>query len=135
MLSTGHDSWSAYVKLRSSFLNLSTQYDCESSGRLQNGGMIWPNGHSTTVDNALTAGFAAQIAGPASLYAGAGYGRYTLAWQDIDGNWAKVCDKSSKGIAADAGMLISIGHLSLMAGISTICFTHLNAEIGVGITF
>lgn len=135
MFAVERGSLGAYVKVRSNFRNVSTLYECESSGRIQGGGMIWPSGRSAVVENAAVIGVFAHVSGPVNLYAGAGYGVHSLVWQDVDEQWAKVSDKSFSGLAFDAGAVVSFGHFSLMAGIDVIGLSRLNPEIGVGLNF
>ncbi|MBR6465673.1 MAG: hypothetical protein IKS82_04480 [Bacteroidales bacterium] len=74
------------------------------------------------------------------LYAGAGYGQRTVYWQDKSENWAKVTDRTSSGVAVEAGVIYSFlntsaRNLSLSAGINTINFKTLGFTIGIGVNF
>ena len=68
------------------------------------------------------------------IYAGLGYGRHQVLWQDIDGNWATV-GQGLKGVCAEAGVLTSWKHFTFGAGISTISFRSLTPTLSVGINF
>ena len=74
-----------------------------------------------------------QIVDWLSVYAGAGYGRRTLAWQDIDGNWARVSDWSHKGLTIDAGLLLSWRNLAFSAGLVTLNFKTCIFSLGIGV--
>ena len=74
------------------------------------------------------------------LYAGAGYGQRTVYWQDKSDNWAKVTDRTSSGIAVEAGVIYSFlntsaRNLSLSAGVHTINFKTVGFTIGIGVNF
>ena len=70
-----------------------------------------------------------------SVYAGAGYGKHQLFWEDTAGKWASVQDRSASGVAVDAGLVFNWQHLSVMAGVSAIGFKSVFAELGVGYRF
>ena len=74
------------------------------------------------------------------LYAGAGYGQRTVYWQDKSDNWAKVTDRTSNGIAVEAGVIYSFlntsasaRNFSLSAGIHTINFKTVGFTLGLGL--
>lgn len=74
------------------------------------------------------------------LYAGAGYGHRTVYWQDKSDNWAKVTDRTSNGIAVEAGVIYSFlntsaRNLSLSAGVHTINFKTVGFALGIGVNF
>ena len=74
------------------------------------------------------------------LYAGAGYGQRTVFWQDKSDNWAKVTDRTSNGIAVEAGVIYSFlntsaRNLSLSAGVHTINFKTVGFTLGIGVNF
>ena len=71
----------------------------------------------------------------ASVYAGAGYGFYRRLWEDAAGQWLEVTDLSARGLAAETGIQVPLGHFLLMAGASTIGFRNISAELGIGWTF
>ena len=83
----------------------------------------------------LTAGAIFPTVGNLSIYAGAGTGRWTLTWMDIDSEWAKVADLSHKGIAAEAGIVAGWKFLVFSAGVTTVKFKTLQANVGVGVRF
>lgn len=46
-----------------------------------------------------------------------------------------VVDQSAKGLALDAGIMLTYRHFSFMTGISAISFKTLSAEVGIGFFF
>ena len=134
-----------------------SSYDCLSDGTTTTG-FIWTSGRESSGALSLSAGASyALVSRPGSgsvasqgsafatssgpgplalrLYAGAGYGGRTVLWEDASGRWAKVSDLSPSGLSADAGLLLDLGHLSLMAGLSTVSFQTLGLELGLGLLF
>ena len=134
-----------------------SSFDCLSDGTTATG-FIWTSGRESSGAMSVSAGLSYALLtshgsgtvsdhGPASafpassgpgtlslrLYAGAGYGGRTVLWEDASGRWARVSDLSPSGLCADAGLLLDYGHLSLMAGLSTISFQTLGFELGLGL--
>ncbi|MBR5660236.1 MAG: hypothetical protein IKW99_01645 [Bacteroidales bacterium] len=124
-----------YIKGRSNFNNqVKAVYSCLSDGT-SNGSPIWTSGNELHSEWSLGAGGILHIAGPVSIYAGSGYGQTQTLWEDSAGKWARVEDYSVKGICADAGLLLSLGHFAASAGISTIGMKKATLEVGLGISF
>ena len=116
-------------------------YNCYSDGTTARG-FIWTSGRESYGALSISAGASYAVipnqpGNPLSLrvYAGAGYGSRTVLWEDASGRWAKVSDLSPGGLSADAGLLLDIGHFSLMAGVSTVSFQTLGLELGLGFLF
>lgn len=109
-------------------------YSCRSDGTTDRG-LLWTSGRERTGMWAFTAGASYALTGPLRLYAGAGFGQKTVLWEDVAGQWARVTDLSPKGVAAEAGMLFDFGHLTLLAGVSTITFRTVSLDLGVGMRF
>lgn len=80
-----------------------------------------------------------------AFYAGVGYGYRNVYWQTTSNQWAEVTDRSSKGIALEAGIIYSPiidkrsnpekPGISLSAGLSTISFKTIGLTLGVGVSF
>ena len=83
----------------------------------------------------VTAGGIYELKSWLAGYVGAGYGWRTLAWKDIDGEWAEVSDWSQAGGAFDAGLLFSWKQLVGSVGVSTIAFKTYSLTIGIGYKF
>jgi hypothetical protein len=123
-----------YLRFRSDFTKTpETLYECLSDGSLPHGGKMWTSGDIRNSNLYITGGALVQIVDWLSVYVGAGYGRRTLAWQDIDGNWARVSDWSRKGLTIDAGLLLSWRNLAFSAGLSTMTFKTCVFSLGIGV--
>ena len=100
--------WTLFVKARSNFHMRKTDYDCLSDGTAE-GGYFWGGDGKTVNRHQVTLDFSYALTRLVSVYAGAGYGIRTLCWQDSDGGWARVTDRSHSGAVIDAGILIHPG--------------------------
>lgn len=126
--------WGGYLRFRSAFVKTpETLYECLSDGSLPNGGKMWTSGDTRSSNLYITGGALMQVADWLSVYAGTGYSRRTLAWQDIDGNWARVSDWSHEGLTIDAGLLLSWRNLAFSAGLSTLSFKTCTFSLGIGL--
>jgi hypothetical protein len=81
------------------------------------------------------AGFLIPVAKWSSLYAGAGYGRRTVLWEDIYGNWVEVSDISHKGIALEAGAVFMWNRLAFSLGLSSVKLKTFSITAGIGVCF
>jgi hypothetical protein len=111
-----------------------TLYFCKSDGTTDKG-FIWTTGKEKTGAWSISGGATLRIANPLRIYAGGGYGTKTVLWEDAAGEWAGVSDLSSAGFCADAGLLLDLGHFTLMAGATTLSFRTIGFEVGAGIIF
>ena len=117
------------------------QFTCQSDGTTSSG-YIWTSGQESVGGYDLSAGATYAIvsgfgSGKMALraYAGAGYGRQTVLWEDSSGRWAEVSDLSPSGLSSAAGLLFDFGHLSLTTGLSSVAFQTLSFELGLGLLF
>ena len=94
-----------FLKGRSNFCSQSTGYDCLSDGTAD-GGFFWSGGEKSVLRHQLTLDLSYAIFRPVSVYVGGGYGERKLCWKDSVGQWARVSDRSFRGVALDAGLLI-----------------------------
>lgn len=124
-----------YVNFRSNFVSASTDYNCFSDGSIENGSSIWTTGEEKHSRLNLCAGVITQVTDWLSLYAGAGYGKSTLAWEDVNGKWAEVKDFSYKGVAIDAGVVFTINHFAISAGVNSVAFDWCELTLGFGVRF
>ena len=83
----------------------------------------------------VTAGYLRQLWKPVYLYAGAGYGSRTLAWETVEGELVKNTDHSAVGVAAELGVIGRLGKFALSVGFHTVNFKHHEVTVGVGIIF
>ena len=96
-----------YLAGRSNFKPDAFEYECFSDGTTPDGGYIWTSGQSRVSRLNLSAGGLFRISEWATLYAGAGYLRRDLFWQDTGQAWALVSDISKSTVALDAGVIIN----------------------------
>ena len=135
------DRWGIFLKARSNFSFRKTTYECNSDGTTDYG-YFWSSGAKAVVNrHQVTLDVSYAFANPVSLYIGAGYGIRTLCWQDSEGAWAKVRDRSFRSVALDAGLLIHpvpkgpAKGFTILAGISYIPRTYLDVETGLAWRF
>ena len=96
-----------YLAGRSNFKSDAFEYECFSDGTTPDGGYIWTSGQSRISRLNLSAGGLFRFSDWATLYAGAGYLRRDLFWQDTGQAWARVSDISKSTVAIDAGVIIN----------------------------
>ena len=128
----------AYVKFRSDFGSASADLECDDSGALTSGGEGTPyykEGVTQKARLSVTAGYLRQLWKPVYLYAGAGYGSRTLAWETVEGELVKNTDHSAVGVAAELGVIGRLGKFALSVGFHTVNFKHHEVTGGVGIIF
>ena len=128
----------AYVKFRSDFGSASADLECDDSGALTSGGEGTPyykEGVTQKARLSVTAGYLRQLWKPGYLYAGAGYGSRTLAWETVEGELVKNTDHSAVGVAAELGVIGRLGKFALSVGFHTVNFKHHEVTVGVGIIF
>ena len=126
--------WGGYAKFTGRFNVVTPSYSCSDEGILDNGSTIWPNGESAEKALQITAGPLYGLNSWLDIYAGIGYGRYQVLWQDIDGNWASV-GQGLRGLCTEAGALASWKNFTFGAGVSTISFRSLTPTLSLGINF
>lgn len=125
----------AYVRAVSNFRSSGSSYSCLSDGTADDG-YIWTSGRSKVARLNITVGVVYRPCSWLNLYAGAGYGSRTLLWEDSSLAWARVSDRSCKGMAADIGLQFRIRRrFRVGAGFSTVAFRTADAEISVGFCF
>ncbi len=123
--------WGCFVSGRSNFIRTGSDYSCTAAGVLDGGGLFWGNGADRYGVHVLCAGAVFHPLEHLAVYAGAGYGREELDWQDAALRWARVDDWSRSGLAAEAGILLRLGPLSLSAGYSHVASPAVVAGCGI----
>ena len=123
--------WGCFGSGRSNFVRTGSAYACNSSGALDAGGLFWGNGKDRYGTGVLNAGVLFHPAGHLALYAGAGYGKEELDWQDATGQWARVSDWSHSGLSLEAGILLHFGPVSFSAGYGQIVSPAFVAGCGI----
>lgn len=124
----------AYVNYRSDFRKNEYSYTCTSEGDTEYG-RIWATGESRVSHTVATAGLAMLTSRRFGVYAGAGLSSSTRCWEDISGEWAKVEDKSYRGVAADGGILLTFKPVALSVGVVSDFRRYVDVQIGIGVRF
>ena len=122
--------WGIWAAGRSNFTAVGYGYDCRSDGKTE-GGRFWGNGQSRYGVFSFSCGPLWRPLPRLGIYAGAGYSKEELDWQDAEGRWARVTDYSVSGLCGDIGLLLNWKRLSLAAGCSWNPFSTLTLGIGV----
>lgn len=140
----GKGRWGGYLKPSATLHFTRPALSCRSDGTMSSG-YIWTTGKERTTRYACTAGATYRPIRWLNVYAGAGYGSRSVLWEDASHRWAQVEDFRVRGLAWDAGVILtppfrrfsvaSLPALSLMAGVSGIGFISVSLEIGVGLSF
>ncbi|MBQ9184568.1 MAG: hypothetical protein IJ151_01690 [Bacteroidales bacterium] len=123
-----------YASYMTSIGGVSSSYECASDGATTFG-YFWASGKEKKTAMSLSAGAVLPVFNNVEIYAGAGYGSYSLFWEDTSAAWAKVTDKSYGGVFCEAGAVIQTGPFNLIGGIGTIAFKSVIPMAGIGISF
>lgn len=126
--------WGGYAGFRSNYVSAKTSYSCLSDGSLPDWGSMWSTGRSRKSNLSITAGCLIGLGARFSMYVGTGYGWRTLAWEDVDGEWAEISDWSHRGVAFETGAIFIWKRLAVSAGISTVSFSTCSLNVGVGVS-
>ena len=125
-----------YASYRSNFTSVSSDLSIDSSEDPSH----LTGSHKVSLQSA-TAGLLFQLkeTPQINLFAGAGYGSRNVCWQTTSSHWAKVTDRTSTGLALEAGLLYSPfglhNSLCLSAGVHTIGFKTIGLTLGAGFSF
>lgn len=128
----------AYVRFRSDFGSVDTEWECDDTGALTSGPAGTPyyiEGSSSKSKFSVTGGYLYRFIKPLYGYVGAGYGQRTLAWEAMDGKWVKNIDHSASGIATEIGLIGQFKGFALSLGVQTIKFKYMELSAGVGYFF
>ena len=123
-----------YAHYRSDFRPSGSGYGCSSEG-VTDYGYIWATGKSRTSRSSASAGLAIFPSRHIGFYAGAGVMTYTLCWEDVTGDWAKVTDRSYRNLAADGGIFLTFSRFLASLGVSSDFRGHSDLLLGVGVRF
>lgn len=116
--SASYKALGAFLSARTNFVSaIRESYDIASDGRIEGGGLFWGQGVSNYSLRSICAGPVWHILPSLALYAGAGYADSSLTLLDAGGKWARVSDYGSRGLAAEAGAVLTIGKVNLLAGL------------------
>lgn len=132
-----------YVSLRTQPFSHRPVYQASSDGATEFG-YLWASGAARCRHDAYSAGWVYWI-GPQArrfdkkpvwgTFAGIGYGRSDLLWEDTAGEWAKIVDLSSDGWLVEAGVQFRSGSLVAVTGLSVIRFQRPSLFLGLGWMF
>lgn len=128
----------AYVRFRSDFGSVDTEWECDDTGALTSGPAGTPyyiEGSSAKSRFSITGGYLYRFVKPLYGYVGAGYGQRTLAWEAMDDKWVKNIDHSASGIAAELGLIGQFKGFALSLGAQTVNFKYMELSVGVGYFF
>lgn len=113
-------------------------YTCLSDGTAGDG-FIWTTGNECSGAFSASAGLSyALIQGKAfsmRIYAGAGYEKLAVRWEDASGRWADISDLARRGLVLDGGAFWDFGHITVMTGVSCLPHSTPCLEAGVGYAF
>lgn len=124
-----------YLKAKYDFKNNSTDLECTNDGFDSTGNEIWFTGQKKNTRMSVTAGAMMRVALPLYVFAGTGYGYRTLAWETIDGKWAKNEKYSYNGLEFETGLVYRYTNYAVSAGIQTNQFKYWEFNLGIGIMF
>lgn len=133
-VSISQGQWGGYLSVRSNFVPSGSLYGISSAGDIAGGGKFWGNGASRYGTWTASGGVLYRPCGnEIGLWLGGGYACRTLAWQDIEGRWARVEDFNASCFSAEAGITATWGHFDALAGV---CIQNsLEFILGVGVSF
>ena len=134
MFTVDNTRWGLYAKGCVSPSPARGDYSCRSDG-VSDEGIIWTTGKERRFRYGASAGAIGFPLPCLGLYAGGGYGRTSVFWEDTSRRWAEVEDLTVKGPVLDAGALFRWKRLSVFAGASTVAFRSWSADAGVGVRF
>ncbi|MGN1215039.1 MAG: hypothetical protein ACI4TJ_02215 [Candidatus Cryptobacteroides sp.] len=126
--------WGGYARFRSNFASSSWSYLSYSDGSCE-GGYFWPSGNRKVSLLHSSIGVRRNFGSRFAFMAGAGYGRKTVLWEDIDNNWSKVNDLSASGLCLECGPACGLGPLELQLLVSTLNFRSASLEFAFGLRF
>ena len=124
---------SAMTNLKSRSAGIEVLSDGTSSGS-----PVWVTGRQEKTKMVFTAGGLFRVADKVSLLAGAGYGSRKLFWENSSGDWMRVTDCSYTGVAAEAGILFTLGRwesFCISAKVGTVSFKYADFTLGIGYRF
>ena len=127
----------AYLSFLGNFKSMSSDLEVLSDGT-SSGSPVWLSGGKEKTKMVFTAGGLLRLSDNVSVLAGAGYGTRLLFWENSSGQWMKVTDCSYSGVAAEAGILLTLGRWNsfcLSAKAGTISFKYADFSIGIGYRF
>ena len=96
---------------------------------------LWPSGAVRTTGFFFSAGPAFRFSPALSVFVTGGYGCRSIFWEDVDGSWANIRDRSVKGPAIGAGGIVQTGPLAFSFAFRTFAFRTAGLSAGIGVSF
>lgn len=127
--------WGWYLKAKYDFKSQETELECDGTGMVPSGDMLWMSGESVATRMAITTGAMYRMSKPLYLYIGTGFGYHKIAWETVEGQWAENTSDSASGIEADLGLVLRAKNFAFSAGLQSNSFKYFEATVGVGIMF
>ena len=132
-----------YFKFKYNFEATSASTSVDDNYKIDGGGTVFTSGKSKNARLSITGGvlfrlFQDNIKNTTHAfygYAGGGYGKADLLWEDIDQNWYTNKDHSHGSFEIEAGIIYRSNAFAIMAGVQTNEFSYMEANIGVGVMF
>ncbi len=116
--SASYKTFGAFLSARTNFVPaIKESYAITADGRIEGGGLFWGQGASSYSLGSICAGPVWHILPSLALYAGAGYADSSLLLLDAGGKWARVSDYGARGLAGEAGAVVTLGRVNLLAGL------------------
>lgn len=123
-----------WASVRSSFSFHNIAYSALSDGS-SGDGRIWTSGKAATDRFFATGGPVLRISRSLALFGGAGYGIRQLCWEDYEGDWMLIKDRSHRGVCCELGATLLLGRTALSASWLTLPLKYNSATIAVGFCF
>lgn len=111
--------------------------ECDADGHLADGSMPYYTGSVHRSSYMVTAGAVHRISPVFSIFEGVGWGSSITTWQmlgtDSSALWVKNSDKSHRGVAFEAGTMMSYGRWNASLSVTTVAAKAWCVGIGLGI--
>ena len=124
----------AYIHAGSNFAPRSYDYDCLSDGTTSYG-TIWTSGRTSYFTTQASIGPCYRINSRLRAYAGLGYGSALTLWEDSSGKWARVADRSPRGLLFELGSIFNMGRVNLSISYSCTALKLSELQLGIGYSF
>ena len=124
----------AYARASSNFASRSFGYDCLSDGTTSYG-TIWTSGEASYFTAQASLGPCYRLNNWLRLYGGLGYGTALTLWEDTSGRWARVLDRSPRGLLFEAGAILNLGRVNFSLSYSCTAFRISELQLGLGYNF
>lgn len=128
----------AFIHAQTDFATIgTTRAECGENGLIGgSSAMPYYTGDTRHSNYAVTAGPVHRLWPCLSLFYGAGYGRTATAWElaaSEGGGYALNNGLTHSGVAAEAGLIVSLGRLRLSASAITVAGRQWQGSVGIGL--